>query len=191
VHVLGDLLQSVGVLIASIIIYFDVSFLFKNLKIFKTLILQNGLKLADPICTFIFSLLVMATTVSIMRDAIAVLMESTPSSVEYTAVVRDLQHVQGVRHIHSLHVWALTLDRLTAIVHLVTGRIFSNFAKILCIFPLDSPPSDWLTIQRTATNVLRKNHGVYFVNIQVEPIDIHMSGCIQCLLPDGVGINSA
>lgn len=58
VHVFGDLLQSIGVLISA--------YLIKN---------DPALKLADPICTFIFSTLVLATTVGIMRDACAILME--------------------------------------------------------------------------------------------------------------------
>lgn len=58
VHVFGDLLQSIGVLISAYVI--------KN---------DPALKLADPICTFVFSALVLTTTVGIMRDACAVLME--------------------------------------------------------------------------------------------------------------------
>ncbi|NWX93413.1 ZNT2 protein, partial [Nothoprocta pentlandii] len=58
VHVLGDLLQSLGVLVASYIIYFKPEW-----------------KFVDPICTFLFSVLVLATTLSILRDVLLVLME--------------------------------------------------------------------------------------------------------------------
>ncbi|NWJ02252.1 ZNT2 protein, partial [Crypturellus undulatus] len=51
VHVLGDLLQSLGVLVASYVIYFKPEW-----------------KFVDPICTFLFSVLVLATTLSILRD---------------------------------------------------------------------------------------------------------------------------
>ncbi|NXC01818.1 ZNT2 protein, partial [Orthonyx spaldingii] len=58
VHVVGDLLQSVGVLIASYIIFFKPEY-----------------KYVDPICTFLFSALVLATTLTILRDVLLVLME--------------------------------------------------------------------------------------------------------------------
>ncbi|NXQ55131.1 ZNT2 protein, partial [Anthoscopus minutus] len=58
VHVVGDLLQSVGVLIASYIIFFKPEY-----------------KYVDPICTFLFSALVLGTTLSILRDVLLVLME--------------------------------------------------------------------------------------------------------------------
>ncbi|NXG88381.1 ZNT2 protein, partial [Stercorarius parasiticus] len=58
VHVVGDLLQSVGVLIASYIIFFKPEY-----------------KYVDPICTFLFSALVLGTTLTILRDVLLVLME--------------------------------------------------------------------------------------------------------------------
>ncbi|KAM6370971.1 proton-coupled zinc antiporter SLC30A2 isoform 2-T2 [Pluvialis apricaria] len=58
VHVVGDLLQSVGVLIASYIIFFKPEY-----------------KYVDPICTFLFSALVLVTTLTILRDVLLVLME--------------------------------------------------------------------------------------------------------------------
>ncbi len=61
IHVVGDLVQSVGVLIAALIIKY-----------------RPDLRLADPICTFLFSGLVMATTTGLVRDVLRILMEGTP-----------------------------------------------------------------------------------------------------------------
>lgn len=58
IHVLGDLVQSIGVLIASILIWYNPDW-----------------AIADPICTFIFSVLVLVTTIGILRDSLHVLME--------------------------------------------------------------------------------------------------------------------
>ncbi|XP_069731142.1 proton-coupled zinc antiporter SLC30A2 isoform X2 [Phaenicophaeus curvirostris] len=63
IHVVGDLLQSVGVLIASYIIFFKPEY-----------------KYVDPICTFLFSALVLGTTLSILRDVLLVLMEGRDST---------------------------------------------------------------------------------------------------------------
>lgn len=53
IHVIGDVLQSIGVFCAATIIYFKPTW-----------------QLADPICTFIFSIIVLWTTITIMKDAI-------------------------------------------------------------------------------------------------------------------------
>lgn len=55
IHVVGDVLQSVGVFIAALVIYFIPSW-----------------KLADPICTFVFSIVVLATTITILKDTLLV-----------------------------------------------------------------------------------------------------------------------
>lgn len=55
IHVLGDFIQSAGVFVAALIIYFKPEW-----------------QLADPICTFIFSILVLITTFSIMKEALLV-----------------------------------------------------------------------------------------------------------------------
>ncbi|NWQ63803.1 ZNT8 protein, partial [Neopipo cinnamomea] len=58
VHAIGDLFQSISVLISALIIFFKPEY-----------------KIADPICTFVFSIFVLATTVTILRDILIVLME--------------------------------------------------------------------------------------------------------------------
>uniref|UniRef100_A0A8C0Q780 Proton-coupled zinc antiporter SLC30A2 n=1 Tax=Canis lupus familiaris TaxID=9615 RepID=A0A8C0Q780_CANLF len=58
IHVIGDFLQSVGILVAAYILYFKPEY-----------------KYVDPICTFLFSILVLGTTLTILRDVIVVLME--------------------------------------------------------------------------------------------------------------------
>ncbi|CAG8809788.1 561_t:CDS:2, partial [Racocetra fulgida] len=72
-HVLGDFLSSLGVLISAIVIMFDPT------KVW-----------VDPICTFIFSALVMLTTYGVFRSSIRVLME-------------DLEAIKGVESVHDLH----------------------------------------------------------------------------------------
>ncbi|NWH96524.1 ZNT8 protein, partial [Tichodroma muraria] len=58
VHTIGDLFQSISVLISALIIFFKPQY-----------------KIADPICTFVFSIFVLTTTVTILRDILTVLME--------------------------------------------------------------------------------------------------------------------
>jgi zinc transporter 2 len=75
-HVLGDLLQSVGVTIAATLIYINPSW-----------------RLADPICTFIFSLIVICTTIPIAKECVSVLMEGVPYELDLQSIENDLSLV--------------------------------------------------------------------------------------------------
>ncbi|CAL8299325.1 unnamed protein product [Lota lota] len=100
VHVVGDLLQSVSVMVSAIIIYFKPEY-----------------KIADPICTFLFSIFVLGTTLTILRDILIVLMEGTPSGVRYVEVRERLLGVKGVTAVHNLHIWALTMNQAVLSTH--------------------------------------------------------------------------
>ncbi len=78
IHVIGDIIQSVGVLGAAAIIYF-----------------WPGMTICDPICTFIFSIIVICTTVPIVRDCINVLMEGTPEDIDTEKIRTDINRVCG------------------------------------------------------------------------------------------------
>ena len=58
IHVIGDIIQSIGVLIASIIIW-----------------IKPEYKIADPICTFLFSIIVVFSTTHVLKDVVHILME--------------------------------------------------------------------------------------------------------------------
>ena len=60
------MLQSIGVIIASVLIY----------------IWPEQTKIADPICTYIFSILVIITTIPVFRDCIRILMEYKPNGAD-------------------------------------------------------------------------------------------------------------
>ncbi|XP_066986585.1 proton-coupled zinc antiporter SLC30A2-like isoform X1 [Macrobrachium rosenbergii] len=147
IHIIGDLLQSIGVLIAAYIIKFYPEY-----------------KIADPICTFIFSVLVIITTIPIMRDLSHVLMEGTPHGTDYATVSNNLMTIQGVKMVHSLHIWALTLDKNACSVHLAI-----------------SAETDHDTVLRDAQRIIRSRHHIYQTTIQVERYEpLQMDSCQQC-----------
>ena len=115
------------------------------------LIFQPEWKLADPVCTFLFSILVLISTINILKDTLRVLMEGlcvccyvccyvclcvqlctyqvvyavltgTPKHINYEAVKADLTGIEGVKHAHSLQIWSLTLNRTALAVHLALGQ---------------------------------------------------------------------
>ena len=63
-HVLGDLLMSVGVIIAAVIINF-----------------RPDWTLADPLCTYLFSVIICCTSVPVFKDCMKVIMEGTPDDI--------------------------------------------------------------------------------------------------------------
>ena len=73
----------------------------------------------DPICTFIFSVLVLATTVSILRNTLEVLMEATPSGISHNVVKSTFLQVEGIKQVHNLRIWSLTTNKTALAAHLV------------------------------------------------------------------------
>ncbi|XP_049640165.1 probable proton-coupled zinc antiporter SLC30A3 [Suncus etruscus] len=149
VHVLGDLLQSFGVLAASILIYFKPEY-----------------KAADPISTFLFSIFALGSTASTLRDVLYVLMEGTPRNVGYEPVRDALLAVPGVRAIHDLHLWSLTLT-----YHMVSTHL-----------AIDST-ADPEAVLAEATARLSSRFGFSSCTVQVERYQPEMAQCLRCREP--------
>ncbi|XP_071510211.1 proton-coupled zinc antiporter SLC30A2-like [Diadema antillarum] len=150
IHVIGDLIQSIGVLIAAGIIKANPEY-----------------KIADPICTFLFSILVLITTMTVLRDAMNVLMEGVPRHIKYAQLREDLDKVPGVRMAHSLHVWSLTTSRAAMAVHLAVDAETNNE-----------------TVLKMASKMVRKKYDIHFTTIQVELYQhAVMRNCVRCIQP--------
>lgn len=90
IHVLGDCVQSFGVVIAAIVIW-----------------VKPEYHIADPICTFIFAIAVLCTTKGMLRDITDIVMERVPRDFDLAALEAALGGIPGVNSVHDLHVWAL------------------------------------------------------------------------------------
>lgn len=103
-HVLADVLGSVGVIAASLVI------------------LTTGWELADPIVSAVIALLILASAWGILRDSGHILLEGAPSGIAVDEVERVVLDVPGVESVHDLHVWTITsgFDALSA--HVLVGR---------------------------------------------------------------------
>ena len=78
----------------------------------------------DPICTFIFSILVMFTTFAIIRDTLTVLMEGAPKGIDFNEVMTTLLNINGVKLVHNLRIWALSLDKIAMSAHVAIGMLY-------------------------------------------------------------------
>ncbi|KAJ7999945.1 hypothetical protein DPEC_G00199660 [Dallia pectoralis] len=149
VHVVGDLLQSISVLVSAIIIFFRPEY-----------------KIADPICTFLFSIFVLGTTITIMKDILTVLLEGTPAGVKYGEVRDRLLAVKGVKSLHSLHIWALTMNQVVLSVHVAIDD------------SVDPQP-----VLREMTQTCLSNYKFHSVTIQLEQQADQKPGCTLCADP--------
>ncbi|KDD76571.1 cation efflux family protein [Helicosporidium sp. ATCC 50920] len=105
VHVIGDLVQSIGVALAGALIWWKQD--------------DQRWALADPICTFFFALLVLRTTKGIMVDIAEVLMERAPRGLDIRAVNEAMHQVPGVVGVQDLHIWSLTPGITLLAAHVV------------------------------------------------------------------------
>lgn len=104
IHLIGDLLQSIGVILAACIIVYD----------------PVKFKIADPICTFIFSIIVFFTTTAIVKDCIGIIMEATPNNYDINVVKKCIDKIPGVVYHQDLHIWQLSSNKLCLTVHILT-----------------------------------------------------------------------
>ena len=141
IHVLGDALQNIGVLIAGGII-----FLFPNFSI------------ADPICTYIFSIIVGLTTIRILNDCIFVLMEGSPVNIDIEELEKDLYKIKGVKEVHDLHVWSLSMGKISLSCHICCDDTQKTLNK--------------------AKKMIQKKYKIDHNTIQVE--EFNNSGNISC-----------
>lgn len=107
IHILGDIVQSIGVVIAAIIIYACS----KNNP-------DTNAVYADPACTVIFTFLCLLTTIPIFKDCMVILMEATPKELDATELFNDLIGLEIVEEIHDFHVWSLSLGKVSFSAHI-------------------------------------------------------------------------
>lgn len=89
VHMLGDAVGSIGIVIGAIVIHF------------------TGWYVVDPILSVLIGALIIWTAWGIVRDTLNILLEGLPKGMKLESVVRELCQVPGVLNVHDLHIWSL------------------------------------------------------------------------------------
>ena len=106
IHILGDMIQSSGVLLAALMIY-----LFQDT--------HPGVRILDPICTFCFAIVVLCITFPVSRDCFYVLLESTPRDLDIESLYNDLSSIKGVISVHDIHLWNISIGRPSIALHII------------------------------------------------------------------------
>ena len=115
-HVLADLAGSVGVIVAALII------------------LLTGWEYADPLVSVLIGLLILASSWSIIRDSVAILLEASPRGLDVEEVGRAMAASPGVREVHDLHVWTITSGFAALAAHV---RVAEDFDPHDCRIALE------------------------------------------------------
>lgn len=99
-HVMGDLLGSVGAIAAAVTIYF------------------TGWEPIDPILSIVVSLLILRSAWGLLRASLHILLEGAPDNAAPDDIERHLKaNVDGVALVRHVHVWSLTSGRTLATLH--------------------------------------------------------------------------
>jgi cobalt-zinc-cadmium efflux system protein len=104
-HMLGDALSGVGIVIAAL------------------LIRATGSARWDPAVSVVIGVLILWSSWGVFKEAANLLLEGTPSSIDPDAVTRSLQSVNGIHGIHHLHIWALAPARPALSCHVMVGDV--------------------------------------------------------------------
>lgn len=100
VHVLGDLLGSVGAVVAAAII------------------ITTGWMAADPLISMLVVLLILYSAWKVVRDSAHILLEGTPTGLKLIEIEADLEaNVSAVDDVHHIHAWSITQERPMITLH--------------------------------------------------------------------------
>ncbi|WKA59239.1 cation diffusion facilitator family transporter [Planococcus shenhongbingii] len=100
-HVLGDLLGSVGAVAAALLIMFF------------------NWGWADPLASVIVAVLILFSGWRVTKDAVHILMEGTPKNMDLDDIIDTMENVEGIESIHDLHVWCITSGQNALSCHAV------------------------------------------------------------------------
>ncbi len=119
VHVISDLIGTLGVLIAGALIYF------------------TGWQRADPAISMLIGCLIVFSSWGLVREGVDILMEAVPANIDLDELRSDLLAIADTEEVHDLHVWCLTSREFALSAHAVVApganqdRVLSEMSQVL------------------------------------------------------------
>jgi cobalt-zinc-cadmium efflux system protein len=130
-HVVGDLLGSIAALVAGAVVYW------------------TGWMPIDPILSLVVVVLILRSTLALLRQSTGVLLERVPSHLSYESIGRSLAALPGVTGVHDLHIWHLSAERVALSAHVTLAD-----------------GAAWPQTLATAQRLLAREHGIDHVTLQ-------------------------
>jgi cobalt-zinc-cadmium efflux system protein len=100
-HVMGDLLGSLAALVSGIVVW------------------TTGWFAVDPALSLVIALLIVYSSLKLVREAFHGLMEGVPLHLSLEEIGKAMAGVEGVTSVHDLHIWSLTAERIALSAHVV------------------------------------------------------------------------
>jgi cobalt-zinc-cadmium efflux system protein len=120
-HIVGDALSSVGVIIAGLMILFARWYI------------------VDPIISVIICLVILRGAYTLVKDSVNILLESVPKDLELGEIQHALLAIPGVKDLHDMHLWTITSGIYAVSAHVLvddvlmsrSGQILQEITKLL------------------------------------------------------------
>ena len=112
IHVVGDLIGSVAAITAGAVIYY------------------TGWQPIDALLSLVIAILILASTVRLLLDALHVLMEGVPTGLRMEEIAGVIGAFSGVRAVHDLHVWNISSGQIALSAHVELDNL-DNWAALL------------------------------------------------------------
>ena len=136
-HVLGDLLGSIAALVSGVVI------------------LYTGWTSIDPILSLFIVLLILISSLRLLREVVHTLLEGVPLHLKLEEVGRAMAGAQGVVSVHDLHIWSLSAETTALSAHVVVRRL-----------------DDWQAVLWRLRTLLSEQFGIEHVTLQPEPLEM-------------------
>jgi cobalt-zinc-cadmium efflux system protein len=140
-HFIGDLMSSIGVIIAGTIIYF------------------TGQYFVDPLISMVIGTIIFIGGYKITKESIHILMEATPEQFDLDEIRADIAAVEGVEDVHEMHLWSVSTEHYSLMVHVLVETDIQPYCVIIAI-----------------TDLMHEKYGIDHINVQVENLAIQPHG---------------
>jgi cobalt-zinc-cadmium efflux system protein len=149
-HMLSDAIGSIGAIIAGIVLWL------------------TDWRPIDPIITIVFAALMLVSSWSLVKEAVGILMESTPTNVDPRKVRAELRALKGVSEVHDLHIWTVASGRLALSVHVISTETENLLTEVNAL--------------------LKEHYGIIHTTVQIEhPDRFRSENCYDCAVDDDSG----
>jgi cobalt-zinc-cadmium efflux system protein len=114
-HILSDTLASAAVVVGGVI-----------------MLVTGGMYILDPILGVVIAFVVLWSAVRLIREAIDILLEAVPASIDLEKVRDDVLSLDGIADVHDLHIWTITSGMYALSAHVVVkhGHACDNDALL-------------------------------------------------------------
>jgi cobalt-zinc-cadmium efflux system protein len=104
-HVIGDAVSSVGVIVAAVIIWF------------------SGWEWVDPLMSVLIGIIIVISSWRVLKSSLHILVEGVPEGLSVEKIGQSLASVSGVQDVHDLHVWSICSGHIALSAHVITDNL--------------------------------------------------------------------